>query len=93
MVRGDVLTERGGTKVEIAAVSIIVQIGIEPQETAEMHQEDEMEIGEIVLTLVQPFDAVVDIVKQGLVLLFVSQSVVKKLTDEQADGHFRIVGL
>ena len=85
-MRGYLLAKRGGAQVEVASFVIIVQIRIKPQESAEVHQEYQMKVGKLCLTLVQPFNAVANIVKQRLVVLFVPQCMVEKFVDEQADG-------
>ena len=78
-------------QVEIVTRLIVVEVGIEPEEAAEAHEEDEVEVGEAIGLAVEPLDAAGDVVEEGLVALFGTQGVVEELGDEERDGE--LVGM
>lgn len=53
--------ERGAedtlAQVEIVTRLVVVEVGVETEEPAEAHEEDEMEVGEAVCLAVEPLDA------------------------------------
>ena len=78
-------------QVEIVTRLIVVEVGIEPEEAAEAHEEHEVEVGEAIGLAVEPLDAAGDVVEEGLVALFGTQGVVEELGDEERDGE--LVGM
>ena len=67
--------EDGSAQVEEVALAIDLYIGIEAQKTAEVHEENEVEVGKVVLAAIKPFNAAAHIVEKGLVLLLVTQGI------------------
>ena len=57
-------------QVEVVARLVVVEVGVEAEETAQPHEEHEVEVGEAVCLAVEPLDAAGDIVEEGLVALF-----------------------
>ena len=74
-------------EIEVIAGLVIVEVGVETEETAETHEEDEVEVGEAVRLAVEPLDATGDVVEEGFVALFGAQGVVEELGNEERDGE------
>lgn len=75
-------------QVEVVARLVVVEVGVEAEETAQPHEEHEVEVGEAVCLAVEPLDAAGDIVEEGLVALFGAEGVVEELGHEERDGEF-----
>ena len=74
--------------IEITTFSIILHIGIKPQEARKAHQEHQVKIGErTLLALVQPTDGVHQIGKQGFVGSFFLQGTVKEFGQKHRNGR------
>lgn len=86
-------TERGGAQVEVAAWAVVVEVGIEAQEAAKAHEEDEVEVGEMVGCAVKPEHGRTHIGIERHVLLFALERLIEKLGREERDGQFGRIGV
>ena len=79
--------ERGSPHIEVVALLVILDVGEETDEPAHTHHEDQVEVGKRLLAAIQPQDAVLQIGKEGFVLLFTTRAVIKEFSQEQGDAE------
>ena len=78
--------ETGCLHVEIEPLLVFVQIGIETQETRKPHQEDQMEVGKTTRALVQPYDGVMEVGKERIILGLFTHCPIEELRQKEGDG-------
>lgn len=86
------MTETSTQEVKTIARHIIVEIGIEPQETGQAHEEDKMKIGHSTsLASIEPTDGVEQVGEERTVHPLLAQGMMKKFAQKQSNGRLERV--
>lgn len=91
MLPGTERSETGVQQIEIGSRTIIVEVGIKPQETGNAHQEDQMEIGKALRTGIEPADRILQIGEKRGIGSLVAHGTVEELGQKQDNG--RLAGM
>lgn len=84
-----VIDEGCGLEVEVGAGLPVIDIRHETQESREVEEKDDVEVGIARLGLVEPTETGDDEFEEGGVLLFGTQGMKKKIGEEETDGRLQ----
>ena len=87
-VKGGFGCKTAVAQVEEIARTVVLKVGKEADEAREVHGENEMEIGKLLIDAVVPFDAFADKRKERFVLLLATRGIMQELSQKQRYRKF-----